>query len=48
MHNKYGSPDKAIPLDKKFIDSVTGERFDTPPLHPNCRTRVGYTTKPLN
>lgn len=45
MHKKYGNADKAIPMNRKFKDKVSGKDFDTPPFHPNCRTRVVYVPK---
>ena len=42
MHNKYGTPEKAIPLNAKYIDNKSGKEFDIPPFHPNCRTRSVY------
>lgn len=37
---KYGSAEKAIGLDDKFI--FEGDEYDLPPFHVNCRTRVVY------
>jgi len=40
--SKYGTPDKAIPMNKDFLVSVKGKMYKTmlPPFHPNCRTRA--------
>jgi hypothetical protein len=39
-NGKYGSPEKAIPLDKEFILKADNKtvRAHGPPFHPNCRT----------
>lgn len=43
-HSKYGSPDKAIDLDKEFIVTVGNKtyRAQSPPFHVNCRTILRY------
>ena len=43
MNSKYGTPKKAIPIDAKFIDKTSGENFDAPPFHIQCRTTVLFT-----
>lgn len=42
---KYGSPDKAIPMDKEFTVTVGGKTYTEmfSPFHPNCRTTVIFT-----
>ncbi len=35
---KYGG--KVIPLDEKFVDSVTGQSWMAPPFHVNCKTQL--------
>ena len=44
LHNKYGSPEKAIAMDADFVVNVgkTQTRAQLPPFHPNCRTSVQY------
>jgi len=40
LHKKYF--DKGIPYDEQFVDDVTGQRFDYPPGHPNCRSAIEF------
>lgn len=44
-HGKYGSKDKAIPLDQEFTVKVDNKtiRGKNPPFHPNCRTVIRFT-----
>ena len=44
MNSKYGSPDKAINIDRKFKVVVNGKEIEglTSPFHPNCRTITQY------
>ena len=44
MNAKYGIRAKGIPLDDKFVDNTSGEEFDIPPFHVNCRTNILYDT----
>lgn len=44
LSKKY-SRDKLIPIDKDFIDEVTGVRGLFPPLHPNSRSEAIYIPK---
>ncbi len=39
-NSKYGSPDKAIPLDKEFVMKIHNKtyRAQYPPMLPNCRS----------
>jgi len=39
---KYGSPEKAIPMDDEFVVEVKGKEYrgQFPSFHPNCRTRM--------
>jgi SPP1 gp7 family putative phage head morphogenesis protein len=41
-HSKYGSADKAIPIDENFVINYNGKIISEPhsPFHPNCRTRL--------
>jgi hypothetical protein len=43
-NRKYGSPDKAIPLDQEFIVKVDNKtvRGLSPPFHVNCRTVIRF------
>jgi SPP1 gp7 family putative phage head morphogenesis protein len=41
LSKKYDR-EHAININQKFYDSVTGESWLTPPVHPNCRSRVIY------
>ena len=45
MGKKYGSPEKAIPLDEDFVVEVKGEihQGPSPPFHPNCRSVLMMT-----
>ncbi len=43
MNSKYGTPDKAIPIDSKFIDKESGQEFDISPFHVNCRTAILFS-----
>ena len=38
MHNKY--KDNPIGLDEKFKDAQTGEEWESPPFHVNCRSGI--------
>jgi len=38
MHNKY--KDSPIGLDKKFKDAQTGQEWESPPFHVNCRSGI--------
>ena len=38
MYNKYKN--NPIPLDEKFKDSKTGDEWEAPPFHVNCRTGI--------
>lgn len=38
LHRKY--KDNPIGLDEKFKDNVTGEEWETPPFHVNCRSDI--------
>jgi len=44
-NRKYGTKEKAIPLESEFI--ISGKKFkvrvQTPPNHPNCRTTLRFT-----
>ena len=44
MDEKYGSPEKAIDMDKKFTVTVKGKVISDflSPFHPNCRTTIMY------
>jgi len=48
MDAKYGTPEKAIPIDSKFVDNVSGEEFDISPFHVNCRTAVLFSQEKKN
>jgi len=41
-HSKYGSREEGIPLSEPFEVTVDGKTYreQSPPFHPNCRTRV--------
>lgn len=41
-NKKYGSPEKAIPLDEEFVVKVNGKEYrgQQPSFHTNCRTRL--------
>lgn len=41
---KYGSPEKAIPLNEQFVVTVDNKtiKADAPPFHVNCRSTLGY------
>lgn len=45
MDRKYGSPEKAIPLNENFSVDVGGKTFEgpAPPFHPNDRDVVMFT-----
>ena len=38
MHSKYKN--HPIPLDAKYKDNITGQEWDAPPFHVNCRSDI--------
>lgn len=42
MNAKYGDEEKGIPMNQKFYDETSGQKFLQPPFHVNCRTRASY------
>jgi SPP1 gp7 family putative phage head morphogenesis protein len=44
LHDKYGSPEQAIPANQNFTVTVKGKIISQlhDPFHPNCRTRTMY------
>lgn len=40
LHAKY--KDNPIPINKQFKDEKTGQSFDAPPFHVNCRSAVKF------